>query len=278
MSTKGTIFLTSENEHWYTELAARYNHGCERDSAFVLEIGAKHHIENLDPGEGVAIVIEEGTELYQTLENRLFPRGKILSMDARDILPRLKRGDCWCEVGVGNPNAKNHSQGCILAQVAMAVGEAGQTSRAPSVKIDAETGGEWEYPWFANAGSWPEDADLENGNYQNVCIECGKSFHGHKRRVTCKTCYHASLVARHEALTGITEPGPGVWTCVVCHKPMVIPRTDRNPSKVCSDCLGACNLCGGSRVYDPETYSTDPAETDKPCPDCAGGEKGAAEE
>lgn len=35
---------------------------------------------------------------------------------------------------------------------------------------------------------WPEDFSHENGRYQNVCIDCGEIFIGHKRRVTCKKC------------------------------------------------------------------------------------------
>lgn len=38
-------------------------------------------------------------------------------------------------------------------------------------------------------GDYPEDFPGENGNYQCICSKCGKSFLGHKRRVTCKTCF-----------------------------------------------------------------------------------------
>lgn len=56
------------------------------------------------------------------------------------------------------------------------------------------------YPWFSNAGCWPEDAGLENGNYQNRCMECGEPFYGHKRRVVCKTCAYKALVTRCDNL------------------------------------------------------------------------------
>ncbi len=36
---------------------------------------------------------------------------------------------------------------------------------------------------------WPEDAHLENGNYQNTCAHCGCVFIGYKRRVQCRACY-----------------------------------------------------------------------------------------
>lgn len=35
---------------------------------------------------------------------------------------------------------------------------------------------------------WPEDRDHENGNYNCCCVECGREFTGHKRRVTCLHC------------------------------------------------------------------------------------------
>lgn len=39
-----------------------------------------------------------------------------------------------------------------------------------------------------DARDWPEDFLHENGNYQNLCCECGKLFFGHKRRVVCRSC------------------------------------------------------------------------------------------
>jgi len=38
------------------------------------------------------------------------------------------------------------------------------------------------------SGDWKDDASHENGNYQCQCVECGKFFLGHKRRVMCKLC------------------------------------------------------------------------------------------
>jgi hypothetical protein len=31
-------------------------------------------------------------------------------------LKLLKKGSCWCEIGIGNPMYKNHSEGCKIAQ------------------------------------------------------------------------------------------------------------------------------------------------------------------
>lgn len=35
---------------------------------------------------------------------------------------------------------------------------------------------------------WLEDHEHENGNYFRVCVECGREFIGHKRRVICHIC------------------------------------------------------------------------------------------
>ncbi len=52
----------------------------------------------------------------------------------------------------------------------------------------AEPGGAREEGSTLNERSYPEDENLENGNYQNHCHSCGKVFVGHKRRVLCKVC------------------------------------------------------------------------------------------
>jgi len=45
-------------------------------------------------------------------------------------------------------------------------------------------------PWLTapTDRGWPKDFSLENGNYQNICCECGAFFYGHKRRVVCRKC------------------------------------------------------------------------------------------
>src|SRR5690242_8574154 len=35
---------------------------------------------------------------------------------------------------------------------------------------------------------WLEDFEHENGQYQCICVMCGKSFIGHKRRTCCEIC------------------------------------------------------------------------------------------
>jgi hypothetical protein len=43
-----------------------------------------------------------------------------------------------------------------------------------------------EYP----GRDWKEDKDLENGNYQCLCVVCKRFFIGHKRRLICFECYN----------------------------------------------------------------------------------------
>ena len=39
-----------------------------------------------------------------------------------------------------------------------------------------------------NPYDWPEDFKEENGNYTCQCLDCGRFFIGHKRRMQCKEC------------------------------------------------------------------------------------------
>lgn len=47
-----------------------------------------------------------------------------------------------------------------------------------------------DFTGFHEYGShdWIEDHAHENGNYIRDCTTCGKTFIGHKRRITCKLC------------------------------------------------------------------------------------------
>ena len=48
-------------------------------------------------------------------------------------------------------------------------------------------------PWLGTdpERDWPEDAQLENGQYMSHCAECSQAFLGHKRRAVCKACANA---------------------------------------------------------------------------------------
>jgi hypothetical protein len=54
---------------------------------------------------------------------------------------------------------------------------------------------------------WPEDFELENGNYVRRCLTCSHTFFGHKRRVVCKTCAAAAPPqdGLREALAALEE-------------------------------------------------------------------------
>lgn len=66
MSSKSTILLTTDNEHWYKDCNATHWEGTKAEEAIILEIGLQHTFEVTD--EGLRIVIEEGTELFKELK------------------------------------------------------------------------------------------------------------------------------------------------------------------------------------------------------------------
>ena len=63
MSTKSTLILTQDNEHWYKDCNAK---------CFVLEFDKKHKVE-VDE-EGTRIIIESNTPLYEKLYKILYPK------------------------------------------------------------------------------------------------------------------------------------------------------------------------------------------------------------
>ena len=44
---------------------------------------------------------------------------------------------------------------------------------------------------------WTEDASHENGQYQNICAVCQRTFVGHKRRFSCVSCCTPDSVIAH---------------------------------------------------------------------------------
>ncbi|HAS55337.1 MAG TPA: hypothetical protein DCS42_15020 [Nitrospiraceae bacterium] len=76
MSTRATILLTTDNEHWYEELSASYHEETKTEYAVVLEIDRQHKYEISD--EGIRVVIEEDTELYR----------EIMKLCGRQVLKR----------------------------------------------------------------------------------------------------------------------------------------------------------------------------------------------
>lgn len=70
MSTKSTMILTGDNEHWYLDCNGPYYEKTKTQRCIVLELDPRHKIEQDD--EGTRVIIEEGTPLYNTLENAFF--------------------------------------------------------------------------------------------------------------------------------------------------------------------------------------------------------------
>lgn len=62
--------------------------------------------------------------------------------------------------------------------------------KAEAPKATVGEGGLWFLEGLSD-GDWPDDFDHENGCYNCNCSTCGKTFTGHKRRVTCKVCARA---------------------------------------------------------------------------------------
>lgn len=69
-------------------------------------------------------------DLVASLQSRLRQREQEREA-LRDALTSLKRGDCWCEAGIGNPNmADRHSPACV--RVAALISPAAAPSDSPA--------------------------------------------------------------------------------------------------------------------------------------------------
>lgn len=63
-----------------------------------------------------------GASLEVRAHARLIDENVVLEAENkrwRWLVEKLKRGDCWCEVGIGNPMVPGHSDVCIAVGVAM---------------------------------------------------------------------------------------------------------------------------------------------------------------
>lgn len=76
MSTRATIILTTDNEHWHHELCAKYNYGLETkgDDCFVLEFDNRHIIEHDE--DGLMVVVDPSTPLGQALKTMRINEGE----------------------------------------------------------------------------------------------------------------------------------------------------------------------------------------------------------
>ena len=76
MSTRSTIILTTDNEHWHRELCAKYNYGLQTkgDDCFVLEFDNRHIIERDE--EGLVVVVDPSSQLGKALQTMRISKGK----------------------------------------------------------------------------------------------------------------------------------------------------------------------------------------------------------
>lgn len=58
---------------------------------------------------------------------------------------------------------------------------------------------------------WPDDFSHENGNYNCHCVDCGKTFVGHKRRVQCKLCAEKTSSQRQSDTPDTDAQSAGWW-------------------------------------------------------------------
>ena len=66
MSTKSTMILTTDNEHWYKDCNGAYYENTGTKDCIVLEIDKRHRIETEE--DYTRVIIEEGTPLYKALQ------------------------------------------------------------------------------------------------------------------------------------------------------------------------------------------------------------------
>ena len=71
MSTKSTMILTTDNEHWYKEGNGRYYENSQTERPVVLEFDPQHKVETDE--HGTRVIIEERTQLYEELYRVFFP-------------------------------------------------------------------------------------------------------------------------------------------------------------------------------------------------------------
>jgi len=74
VSTRSTILLTNENEHWYRDCNGAYHEETSTEECLVLELDKRHKVEQDE--DGTRIIIEEDTPLYQAILELIKGDGK----------------------------------------------------------------------------------------------------------------------------------------------------------------------------------------------------------
>lgn len=65
MSTKTTLILTDDNEHWYVDCNGRSYENTDTEDCLVLEFDSRHRVE--ENKDGTRIIIESDTPLYKMI-------------------------------------------------------------------------------------------------------------------------------------------------------------------------------------------------------------------
>lgn len=98
----------------YAEYTARYGHCsslerlADRGGLSAIQYAELRFRASQGPNENEAVA-------------RLIDHYEREREDLRSLLQALRRGSCWCEVGVGNPSASSHSDACDRARAVLGV-------------------------------------------------------------------------------------------------------------------------------------------------------------
>ncbi len=62
-------------------------------------------------------LLKEHIAALRSSQENLIEKSDAVIAECVRILNTLRRGDCFCEVGIGNPNQTDHTKACIDARI-----------------------------------------------------------------------------------------------------------------------------------------------------------------
>ncbi|MBI5683568.1 MAG: hypothetical protein HZC54_00675 [Verrucomicrobia bacterium] len=62
------------------------------------------------------IPLRPGMTIAKLTDAKLAEVGLVRSAGLKELLAKLKHGDCWCPMGIGNPMVTSHPDYCVKAQ------------------------------------------------------------------------------------------------------------------------------------------------------------------
>ena len=73
MSTKATIFISEDDQHWHEEMCSLFNYGVQapNDRCMVLEFGPDCKVDDFGD-EGFAVIVPSGTPIFRILRSTRF--------------------------------------------------------------------------------------------------------------------------------------------------------------------------------------------------------------